>query len=241
MDGSMISVIIPVYNGEKYIRTCVKCIQEQTYPNIEMLLIDDGSTDHSLSICKQIEDEDPRVHCFSTENHGQGYARNIGIEHARGDYIGFCDVDDQMEPSMYSVLHEMISTHNADMAGCDHSSLIGTTVTYKRGGLIKETQVGNRNDALRAFAKGDGIAWGVWDKLFSAEKLKKVRFPEKKIHAEDTIFLLDFILQNNVFCWAKLGLYWHNDSNTQSYTKQSWSRSNLGLTMFYRQLADATE
>lgn len=77
--------------------------------------------------------------------------------------------------------------------------------------------------------------------MFRTSKINNIRFPKEKIHAEDTLFLLDFIKNNETFCWAEYGMYWHNDSNQGSYTKKKWSKSNLGLTKFYRELAETCE
>lgn len=130
MTKELISVIVPVYNGEKYIEPCVTALQKQTYSNLEIILIDDGSEDDSYAICCQLADKDHRIQVLHTENNGQGIARNKGMDIANGEFIGFCDVDDLMDPLMYETLHRMIDENNADFAGCDHSSMENGNVTY---------------------------------------------------------------------------------------------------------------
>lgn len=105
----MISVIIPVYNKEEYLRQCVDSVLAQNYRDLEILLVDDGSTDESLSICRAYEKEDSRVRVIEKENGGASSARNLGIEEAKGEYIGFVDADDWIEPGMYETLQAFLS------------------------------------------------------------------------------------------------------------------------------------
>ena len=234
--GKLISVIIPVYNGEKYINECVQSIIQQEYSNIEIIVVNDGSTDDTKAILDDIVSKDDRVKVHTITNHGQGYARNYGMSVANGEYIGFCDADDLIHPQMYSSLMQAAEEYDADMIGCDHSNIIDGQVVYKRPNKDKEYHFVNRSDALRGFAFREYIAWGVWDKVFKRDKLNGISFPNVKVHAEDTMFILDFIKNNEKFCYAGLGYYYHNDGNTQSYTKQAWGKSNLGLTSFYSHL-----
>ena len=100
----LISVIIPVYNAEQFLERTVQTVQEQTYPNLEILLIDDGSTDGSLPLCRQIAQKDARIRVFHKENGGLSSARNCGVQHAAGEYVGFVDSDDLIYPDMYENL-----------------------------------------------------------------------------------------------------------------------------------------
>ena len=100
----MISIIVPVYRVEPYLRQCIESILGQTYRDIEVLLIDDGSPDHSREICDEYAEKDGRVRVFHTENRGLSAARNLGLQEAKGEYIGFVDSDDWIEPEMYEVL-----------------------------------------------------------------------------------------------------------------------------------------
>lgn len=112
----LISVIVPVYNIEQYLERCVRSIMEQTYRNLEILLIDDGSTDQSGAICDRLAEEDTRIRVFHKENGGSSSARNLGILHARGEYLGFIDSDDYIEPDMYEILAYGIKAHGLRMA-----------------------------------------------------------------------------------------------------------------------------
>ena len=101
----LISVIVPVYNVKNYLEKCLDSIINQTYKNLEIILINDGSTDESLDICYMYEKKDKRIKVYNQENHGLSYTRNRGIELARGKYIGFVDSDDVISPFMYEFLY----------------------------------------------------------------------------------------------------------------------------------------
>ena len=101
----LISVIVPVYNAEKFLRATIKDIQDQTYPNLEILLVDDGSADGSCAVCEALEAEDVRIRAFHKKNGGASSARNLGLRNAAGELIGFVDADDHIEPDMYERLY----------------------------------------------------------------------------------------------------------------------------------------
>lgn len=112
----LISVIVPVYNIEKYLERCVNSIREQTYTNLEILLVDDGSTDSSGTICDKFAEEDSRVRVFHKENGGSSSARNLGIAEAKGEYLGFVDSDDYISANMYELLVGAIHEFRAEVA-----------------------------------------------------------------------------------------------------------------------------
>ena len=108
-----VSIIVPVYNSEKYIDRCLEAIQNQTYKDIECLCIDDGSTDSSIQICQQYVKRDNRFRLITLSNHGVSYARNIGIEQSTGDFIMFCDSDDYVSEKWVEIMAEVMS-HNRE-------------------------------------------------------------------------------------------------------------------------------
>ena len=117
----LISIIVPVYNVEKYLSKCIDSIINQTYKNIEIILIDDGSTDSSGAICDKYALVDSRIHVLHIENSGVSNARNVGLNHATGDYIGFVDSDDYIEPNMYELLLEELIADDVDVVQCNHA------------------------------------------------------------------------------------------------------------------------
>lgn len=114
----MISIIVPVYKTQKYLRQCVDSILAQTYMDLEVILIDDGSPDKSGDICDEYAKKDSRVRCFHTENKGLSAARNLGIQFSKGEYVGFVDSDDWIEPDMYELLIKKADYYNADISMC---------------------------------------------------------------------------------------------------------------------------
>jgi len=115
----MISVIVPVYKVEQYLRQCIESILNQTYQDLEILLIDDGSPDRCGIICEEYAKKDPRIKVFHTENHGLSAARNVGLQIAKGEYIGFVDSDDWIEPDMYEILLRRLEETDTDISVCE--------------------------------------------------------------------------------------------------------------------------
>lgn len=116
MEKPLISVIVPVYNVKEYLPRCVASLQAQTYPNLEILLVDDGSNDGTGQLCDSLGAEDERIRVFHKENGGSSSARNLGIEQARGEYLGFVDSDDYVEYNMYALLQEAIGKYGVKAA-----------------------------------------------------------------------------------------------------------------------------
>lgn len=123
MEEKKISVIVPVYNAERFILRCADSILNQTYKNIELILVNDGSKDNSLSLCRQIAEKDSRVVVLDKPNGGAASARNMGLRYATGDYIGFCDADDYLDPDMYATLLEILQERNLSMVDCTSKCL----------------------------------------------------------------------------------------------------------------------
>ena len=119
MSNAKISIIVPVYNIEKYIEKSVESLVNQTYKNIEIILIDDGSTDSSPQICDKLKKEDTRIKVIHQPNKGVSAARNAGLDAACGDYIGFCDGDDIADKDMFEFLYNLAVSDNADIAMCE--------------------------------------------------------------------------------------------------------------------------
>ena len=119
MDRELISIIIPLYNAEKYIDRCITSIIAQTYKNLQIILIDDGSIDETKNICEQWKEKDSRIMYIYKENGGVSSARNIGLQHAKGTYIMFVDQDDEINRAMVERLYIDIETHSVDLSMCN--------------------------------------------------------------------------------------------------------------------------
>lgn len=169
----LISVIVPVYNVEAYVSKCIQSLIDQTYKNIEIILINDGSTDESKNICSNFAEHFSNVNLFNTVNQGQSAARNIGLKHAKGEYIGFVDSDDYIEHDFYESLINAIESTDSSVAS-------GLIVTDQ---INQNLTVINREEAITRIMGGD-LGTVVWNKLFRADILKDVYFPIGQVHEE---------------------------------------------------------
>lgn len=191
--GGMISIITPVYNVEMYLRQCIESLLGQVYRNIEVILVDDGSTDGSLDICKEYERRDPRVRVLQKENGGPVSARKAGLSAAEGEYIAFMDSDDWAEPDMYGRLLDKLEKENVDIAMCGryedtefYSKKVCHGIAegrYDKGRMLREVYP-------RMLTGKDFFSWGIfpgqWDKLFRRECLY-----DFQMRVEDSIFMGD--------------------------------------------------
>lgn len=192
-----ISVIVPFYKAENYLRRCLDSIICQTLQEIEIILVDDGSPDNSLAICEEYAQKDNRIKVISNKNRGLSYTRNAGLDIATGEFISFVDADDWIESEMMGYLLEMIDGQNMYISSCGHrrDDTKGNTLLIK----IKEPrQFLNREEAL-SIKYLDSFSWG---KLFPAWLFRTgknsepgIRFDEDIHHSEDLLFNCECMMQ----------------------------------------------
>lgn len=169
----LISVIVPVYNVESYIAECIESIQNQTYMNLEIILVNDGSTDASGDICDKYAAYDERIQVIHKENAGVSAARNTGIEAANGDYIGFVDSDDYIAPTMYEDMLKLMAEHDLDIIECTAFRNNGdTNIEGCNNGSL---EIFNRDEALKMAMYDCFVA--VWSQLYKRRVISDVRFP----------------------------------------------------------------
>ena len=169
----LISVIIPVYGVEKYIRQCLDSVIRQSYKNLEIIVINDGTKDRSAEIAKEYAQKDSRIKTYDYANGGLSVARNRGLEFAKGDYISFVDSDDWMNFDFYKKLADALETNDADIAKC---SIIETNTVTERVIGFRKSKVKEADFDLY-FSKG-GMLWiVVWNALYKREVVKDVRYP----------------------------------------------------------------
>lgn len=186
-DEPLISVIVPVYNVERYLDQCVRSILEQTHRNIELVLVDDGSKDSSGMMCDEFAVKDARVHVIHQENAGQAVARNVGIDHAHGDYVGFVDSDDWLAPDMYESMLRNMQKTGADLAFTASQSVYPNNeiVDY----YVKDQfMVLTSGEAFQYINLAGYFGVAPWDKLIARNVLSDVRFPVGYFQGEDYLF-----------------------------------------------------
>lgn len=187
----MISVIIPIYNGEDSILNIIRYLQNQQLTNFEVLLVNDGSTDHTRNICAAVEKSDPRFHLVNQPNSGVSAARNHGLQLAKGDFITFIDVDDQIGPEYLECLYQSLTEHQADISVCDVSII---KQGKERNRFTCGTEVLSKEEALNLLLSRRQINSGPCAKLFRRDVLEQLCFPSLKVY-EDILFVLDAFCQ----------------------------------------------
>ena len=227
-----VTVIVPVYNGEAFLRPCVDSILRQTYENLEVILVDDGSTDGSGAICDGYARQDSRVRVFHQENGGVSSARNLGLREATGEYIVFVDADDHVSQSYVSNLMDMPEADYA-AAGCFAQDCRGNWSHWKTEPLDISQEQLRQNPALL-----DRVPTGtVWARRYKMSIIREqgIRFAEYMHRGEDTLFNLNYLLYCDRIAVTEKADYWYH-RNPSSVTMQfeprlfAWTQESLRAT-----------
>lgn len=204
----IISIIIPVYNSEKYLSKCIDSVLAQTFTDYELILVDDGSTDRSAVICDDYAIKDARIKVIHKENGGVSTARNIGLINASGDYIGFIDSDDYVEPNMYTVLFELIQKHECDISICGFKVIDEDKYKIERIQNSGQIEFLDREGLV---SKETDMPWTIRldtiNKLFKKSIIDGLMFDEKLKCAEDTLFLHQALMRMKKGVFIDLPLY----------------------------------
>ncbi|MCB2353216.1 glycosyltransferase [Clostridium estertheticum] len=184
MNNPLISIIVPIYNVEVYIRNCVDSILGQSYENLEIILVDDGSPDNCGDICDEYRSKDKRIKVIHKKNGGLSSARNAGIDIASGDYLGFIDSDDWIERDMYESLYNALTSHKADISVCGRYIVDGSRITTISDS--EKAEVFTRSEALSELVLDEysGMKNFAWDKLYKKELFNDIRYPEGKYYED---------------------------------------------------------
>tara|TARA_E500000331_G_scaffold123539_1_gene121043 strand:+ start:9107 stop:10057 length:951 start_codon:yes stop_codon:yes gene_type:complete len=190
---SKISVVLPVYNVEKYLDKCIKSILNQSFKEFELIIVNDGSTDKSLSICKKFANENENIKLISKKNGGLSSARNVGLEYVKNARICFVDSDDFIEPNMFEVMYKKSISTEADII------VSGVLIRDMNGNIIEEERyedeiVYSKNEALVKLFKDD-IKSYAWNKIYKSQLFEGIRFPEGRNFE-------DIAVMHNVFAKA---------------------------------------
>lgn len=190
MKKELITIIIPVYNVEKYLNKCIKSIINQTYTNLEINLIDDGSIDNSGKICDEFSKKDKRINVFHINNHGVSYARNYGLRYSNGKYLIFIDSDDWLEKNMIEVLYKNLVLYNSDVIACDY--YFNYENNEIKHNARQNIEVIDDKHKMLTYLFDDSFYGGyLWNKLIKKDILKnsKLKFDENVKICEDLLFL----------------------------------------------------
>ncbi len=203
----LISIIIPVYNVEQYLDRCVESVVNQTYQNLEIILVDDGSPDNCPAMCDEWAKKDARIKVVHKENGGLSDARNAGMDVALGDYIGFVDSDDWIHGDYIKILYNSLIRYNADISACSVNKVYAGVLEEKVFNDYKST-VFNNKEAMESLIFGKEFASNVWNKLYSASLLKNELFVKGKLH-EDEYFSYKIFAKINTAVYNNVVLYYY--------------------------------
>ena len=214
LEEKKLSVIIPVYNLESYLERCINSILNQTYQNLEVICVNDGSTDNSLAVLNRLAAFDKRVCVISQENAGVSAARNTGIDHATGDYITFVDGDDAIAPEMYSVLVQLCLQYDAEIAHCGYRR-INPDGTVKDIMGTEQTIVQNSDDAVKCLITGQLFVGSLCNKIYRKTLFKEIRLDQHLKINEDIMANIELFhnAERAVFYDAPLYLYYIRPSS----------------------------
>jgi glycosyltransferase involved in cell wall biosynthesis len=249
-----VSVIIPVYNIEKYLRQCLDSVCDQTLKEIQVIVVDDGSTDGSAAICQEFAARYPDIlEYYHKENGGSASARNMGLEHARGEYIGFIDSDDWVEPDMFEKMYHTAITQSVDMVFCrtfEEECPGAYEYIFPREGYFSQEDMKKEIFPYLlpcVTPKGNfrNLRWCNWLKLCRRNVIEEnhIRFYDKSRRCEDLGFSVACTINSRNYYYLNACLY-HNRPNAASksrnYSKEMW-KSIRQLMQYLRQLTDECE
>ncbi|WP_416201264.1 MAG: hypothetical protein ACFWUD_03660 [Thermocaproicibacter melissae] len=219
MNAPLISVIVPIYNVERYLRKCVDSILHQTYSNLEILLVDDGSPDGCPAICDEYAAQDSRIKVIHKKNGGASDARNAGLKSMNGDFVSFVDGDDFVADDYIQTLYNLLITNGGDIACIQ---FIHYYPDYPEKTLPKQIdkmdyEVLNQHDALKKMMYFDGLESGVHCKLYKSSLFKGIQFPVGRVLGEDleTTYKLFLKSQKIINCYAQKYYYLQRDDSAE--------------------------
>lgn len=201
---SKIIIIVPIYNNENYVHRCLNSIQEQTFVNFKLIIVNDGSSDNSGSICEEYAHKDNRIQVIHQENRGLSAARNTGLDwmyaNSGSEWISFVDSDDWIHPRYLEVLLHAVNSKNVKVSSCSHA--------YTKGESIKvdETRLEAKKISAKDYYCGKVPATAAWGKLYHRECFQNIRYPVGRWH-EDEFTTYKIIFHYHVLAWISQPLY----------------------------------
>lgn len=214
-----VSVIIPVYNTAKYLPKCLDSIIHQTYQNLEIITINDGSVDNSEAILKKYAQKDPRLKIITQKNHGLSAARNAGLKIASGDFVTFVDSDDLIESKMIEKMLDALKKSDADIAVCSFKEIFPNNIIKNFNNHHYPRKVFSTESALKAMLKEEGFMVSATMKLFPCHFFDHIKFPIGKLHEDvGTTYKLIQKAKKIVFLPDEFYLYIHHQNSIINQT-----------------------
>lgn len=231
-----ISIVVPVYNTQAYIERCLDSILAQTYPNFEVICIDDGSKDDAGKLCDAYRKRDNRIHVYHIENHGVSYARNYGLSLMKGSWFCFVDSDDWIEPNYLERMYRLAIERQCHVVACGidmvYESVAGTEEGNEQILVFDSSQ-----NCIQNFICGENSMHGlVWNKLYNRKMFGDVRFDEQLKVNEDCMYSYEIMSECDAACLTTMRLYhWYIRQDSACHKKAEradFSGANVFLNLY---------
>lgn len=234
----MISVIVPVYNVQDYLCACIDSVLKQSYKDFELLLVDDGSTDQSGKICDEYARRDQRVRVFHKENGGVCSARNVGLDHMRGDFCLLVDSDDVIHPDLMARSKELISNYPCECVIYNYKK-VEEDFTLCNAPWVNQGPIEHmtRDQAFSEILSGKRFRMLAWNKLYKSSLWEGIRFPEDRSFGDDTSVTYKLIGRCSNVIYTSAPMYYYRDRAGSALHKRI-SEKNLQLFDAYNELLD---
>lgn len=230
---ALVSVIVPLYEAEQFMKKCVDSLLNQTYDNVEIILVNDGSKDNTVNICKEYEKEHSNIIVVDAPHGGVSVTRNIGLHYIKGDYFTFVDSDDWVEPTFVEDMIEKIIKNDAELAVCGYKKY------YSSNNVREEISTENNcvmtgEEVLYSMLKPNGTFTSLWNKMYSSKLLKADSdlhlFNEELTIGEDEVWLVELLSNVSKAVWVDKALYvWNQREGSITHTKsfEAWKMTEL--------------
>lgn len=218
----LLSIIIPIYNAEKYLSRCITSIQSNTFSDWELILVDDGSTDNSGDICDTFSKKDGRIKAIHQQNSGQSKARNNGMSQAHGQYITFVDADDEISKDVFSLNISYMENH-LDVDFLQYPTIWNCNTSESRKDTTQSMTIRVFEDIFVSYYNNSPLNFSVWNKIFRHKTIKGINFVSGRLY-EDKLFLLEVIRKSKMVYLSQDGEYYYYKYPESSINRPTFLR-----------------
>lgn len=234
--NDLISIILPIYNVDSYLKKCIESVLNQTYSNIEIILVDDGSTDNSPLICDEYKKKDSRVRTIHKKNGGLSDARNCGINLSTGKYLTFIDSDDYVSEDYVEYLYNLIKKNNTKISCCGHY-IVKKNKMYRK--TASETKVFTKINALNAILYDEEIDLSSWGKMYEKSLFEDIKFPKGKFFEDTGTTYLLFDKCEGISVGKEIKYYYI--IRNESITTKAFNKNKMDLITMTNKMVDFIE
>ena len=233
MNNNLISIVVPIYNVEKYLKQCIDSVINQTYKNLEIILVDDGSTDSCAYICDEYTKKDERIKVIHKKNGGLSDARNVGLDIAKGEYVSFIDSDDYISEDFIEKMYNALIDNNAEISQCNLVKVNDNAEILEKIGYIDNIKIETSYEMLKDLYTGHWENTIACNKLFNIQLLENIRFPVGKVH-EDEFTTYKILYKASKIAIVEDYLYKYRQ-NSNSITGKQFKEKRLDAIQAYEE------